>query len=113
MLIVYSDNVNSDQNNFEEIINDRCTYYASDLIQLLDLQEESFNEALEKARHGLNTLQLPIKYNIRKIFCVSEDGIRMDIKLSPIAAYFFTIHLDPKHPVAARLQYYFAEKHRQ
>jgi len=111
MLIHYQRELESINIDLEDRINDQCKYYASDIIQLLNLNQQSFEEALSKVESALNVLQAPLKYNIRPIFLVSEEGIRTDLKISPMAAYFLTIHLDPSNPLAAKLQFYFASKY--
>jgi hypothetical protein len=110
MLVHYERELGGLNVEMEDRINDQCKYYRSDIIRLLNLTVESFEEALLKTESALNALQVPLKFNIRSIYLVSEDGIRSDLKISTMAAYFLTIHLDPSNPLVAKLQLYFASK---
>lgn len=97
--------------DLDELIYDKARYYASDLIRFLDLNEYTFSEALDKAKKALVVLDKPLKYNIKSVYRSTTEGIIRDIKLSPLAAYFFSIHIDPSIPLAAKLQFYFASRY--
>jgi hypothetical protein len=110
--IIYRDEILSDlEESIEDALNDQCRYYVSDLIRFLELDNFSFNEALALTEKSLRALHLPLKYNIKNIFRATETGIAEDLKLSPLAAYFISIHCDPDSPRVAYMQMYLAGKY--
>ena len=111
-LILYESESNSWEELVEEAIYGRCKYYASDIMDILDLEEKSFNEALTKSEKALRVLDFPLKYNFQNIFRATESGIIKDVKLSPLAVYFLTTHADPENAKVARLQLYISKRYR-
>jgi hypothetical protein len=93
----------------ENMMSGSCKFYASELVEALELESyEDLEEAVIAAERACMALDIPIKYNFRKIFRVDENGIYEDWKLSHLACYLITINSDPGNPSVARAQMFFA-----
>jgi hypothetical protein len=98
-------------NRIENLLSGRCRFYASDLMEALDMDDiEEMSDAVTAAERACIALDIPIKFNFKKIFRVDENGIYEDWKLSHLACYLITINSDPVNPSVARAQIFFASK---
>ena len=93
----------------DEVLNDRCRFYASDLMEALNMEEsEEFEEIINIAERACLSLNIPVKHHFKAVFRQDESGLRRDFKLSHLACYLISINGDPVNPSVARAQIYFA-----
>ena len=95
----------------EEALNDRCRFYASDLMEALNIGgEDEFEEIINTAERACLSLNIPVRYHFKAVFRQDEGGLRRDLRLSDLACYLISINGDPANPSVARAQIYFAFK---
>lgn len=113
MLSLYENFVwaNPLQARIEEVVCDQCRYYASDLEEYLELDDEGFQEALAKAEKACLCLHIPLQNNLKYVFRYTDQGLFRDIRLSALLSYLVSINANPDNINVARMQLYFGLKH--
>lgn len=90
-------------------MNNRCRYYASELMEALDYDDfELFEEIILTAERACMALEIPVKHNFQMVYRYDENGLYKDWQLSQLACYLVSINGDPCNPKIARAQLYFA-----
>jgi DNA-damage-inducible protein D len=92
-----------------DAINNRCTYYASDLMDALEYDDlRIFEEIIQTAERACMALDIPVKNNFKIVYRCDDNVLYKDWQLSRLACYLVSINGDPSNPIIAKAQLYFA-----
>ena len=90
-------------------INNRCNFYASDLMDALDIDDiNEFENVILTAERACMALDIPVKHNFRIVYRYDENGLFKDWEMSQLACYLVSINGDPGNPKIAKAQLHFA-----
>lgn len=93
----------------KKYFNERCEYYARDLMSALDYKDfDEFEKIINIAERACMSLQIPVSENFQEVYCYTNEGLMKDWKLSRLAVYLIAINGDPSHPAVALAQLFFA-----
>jgi len=87
------------------IVDAQLKHYASDLYpELESLDENTFNNSLERAQQVCTTLDLPIHEHFKKIYRTSGNHVYCDYRLSHTAYLLVSINGDVESKKVAQIQ---------
>ena len=96
------------RNLLEEAMMNQCEFYASELMKVLEYEDETlFEDAVSSAIRACSTLRIPIRHHIRRIFRCTDKGVRRDYIISRFACHLIVMNADPSYPAVAEAQLYF------
>ncbi len=92
-----------------DAVNNRCNFYASDLMEVLDIDDfNEFEHIVLTAERACMALDIPVKHNFKIVYRYDESGLFKDWELSQLACYLVSINGDPGNPKIAKAQLQFA-----
>ena len=84
-------------------------YYTSDIMELLNIKDtDDIVSSLNRAFLACESLQIPLNYNFKKIYCFDGKNMIVDWKISTLACYLIVINCNPSNECVAKAQLYFA-----
>ncbi|NSL88711.1 hypothetical protein ECE50_017855 [Chitinophaga sp. Mgbs1] len=96
-----------------QLNNPPLLYTTSQIMKELGYTEVALiQEPLDRAMRACTSLQIPVNYNFRKIYCFKDGEMITDWQLSELATYLFMINCNPLNPVVAKAQLIFMMKDR-
>lgn len=98
-----------EHNNRQCFLEMRLDYFASDLIDMLEIEDVAEIEAsINRAFNACRTLNIPIGRNFKKVYRFDGSDLMSDWKISPLAGCLIVINCNPSYEAVARAQLFFA-----
>lgn len=92
----------------EQFVRPQWSHFASEIKEMLEIDDlGEFEQALQRTFQSIQSLQLPLERNFKKVFRYNGQQLVQDWKVSPLASYLIIINCNPAHATVARAQLYF------